>query len=101
MQIVKLGVALHTLAGNRSRHHVVTGLDYPRKHKQHQLSVAIKVMQSFLPDLHINSAPILIIDRASTDDFNSSSMSETELSGALRRSTPNLGSVYEEILVPG
>jgi len=51
MQIVKPGVALHTLAGNRSRHHVVTGLDYPNKHKRHRLPVAIKAMQSFLPNL--------------------------------------------------
>jgi len=101
MQIVKPGVALHTLAGNRSRHHVVTGLDYPNKHKRHRLSVAIKAMQSFLPNLDTSSSPILIIDRVTADDFHSSSMSETEMSGARRRSTPNLGSVCEEILVPG
>ena len=100
VQIVKPGVALHTLAGNRSRHHVVTGLDYPRKHKQQRLSVAIAAMQSFLPKLDMSSAPILIIDRATTDDFHSSSMSETEMSGAQRRSTPNLSNVCEEILVP-
>ena len=101
VQIVKPGVALHTLAGNRSRHHVVTGLDYPRKHKKQQLSVAIEAMQSFLPKLEISSTPILIIDRTTTDDFHSSSMSETEMSGARRRSTPNLRDVCEEILVQG
>ena len=100
VQIVKPGVALHTLAGNRSRHHVVTGLDYPRKHKKQQLSVAIEAMQSFLPKLEISSTPILIIDRTTTDDFHSSSMSETEMSGARRRSTPNLRDVCEEILIP-
>ncbi len=101
VQIVKPGVALHTLAGNRSRHHVVTGLDYPRKHKRERLSVAIEAMHSFLPNLDMSSAPILIIDRATTDDFHSSSMSETEMSGARRRSTPNLTNVCEEILLPG
>ena len=101
VQIVKPGVALHTLAGNRSRHHVVTGLDYPRKHKRRRLPVAIESMQSFLPNLDISSAPILIIDRATIDDFHSSSMSETEMSGARRRSTPNLSNVCEEILIPG
>ncbi len=100
VQIVKPGVALHILAGNRSRHHIVTGLDYPRKHKRHRLSAAIEAMQSFLPKLEISSAPILIIDRATTDDFHSSSMSETEMSGARRRSTPNLRDVCEEILIP-
>nr|WP_301003830.1 glycosyltransferase family 61 protein [Arsukibacterium sp.] len=101
VEIVKPGVALHTLAGNRSRHHVVTGLDYPRKHKKQQLPVAIEAMQSFLPKLEISSTPILIIDRTTTDDFHSSSMSETEMSGAQRRSTPNLRDVCDEILVQG
>jgi len=100
VQIVKPGVALHTLAGNRSRHHIVTGLDYPRKHNRHRLSAATKAMRSFLPMFETNSTPILIIDRATTDDFHSSSMSETEMSGARRRSTPNLRDVCEEILIP-
>lgn len=101
VQIVKPGVALHTLAGNRSRHHVLTGLDYPHNHKKSQLSVAVEAMQSFIPKSEIRSIPILIIDRSTTDDFHSSSMSETEMSGAQRRSTPNLRDICEEILVQG
>jgi hypothetical protein len=68
---------------------------------RHRLSAAIEAMWSFLPKLETNSTPILIIDRATTDDFHSSSMSETEMSGAQRRSTPNLRDVCEEILVQG
>jgi hypothetical protein len=101
VQIVKPGVALHTLAGNRSRHHVVQGMDYPRGHKSRLLIRARNSMLSFIPGTQIPVTPILVIDRASSDDYHSGSLSETEMSGARRRSVPNLQSICGEILVKG
>jgi len=101
VQIIKPGVALHAVAGNRTRHHVVTGLDYPSKHKRHRLIQARDSMRSLIPTVDSKAFPILVIDRASSDDFHSGSLSETEMSGARRRSVPNLGKVCRELLTPG
>lgn len=100
VQIVKPGVALHTLAGNRSRHYVVQGLDYPSKHKRSRLIDSREAMLSFIPTVEVSDNPILVIDRASSDDFHSGPLSETEMSGARRRSVPNLPEVAESIFAP-
>lgn len=101
VQIIKPGVALHAVAGNRTRHHVVTGRDYPSKHNRRRLIEARDSMLSFIPKVDAGVFPILVIDRASSDDFHSGSLSETEMSGARRRSVPNLGKVCHELLSPG
>lgn len=101
VQIIKPGVALHALAGDRTRHHIVTGLDYPSKHKRKKLLQAQVSMRSFIPSQDVTTFPVLIIDRASSDDFHSGSLSETEMSGARRRSVPNLGQVCNDLLAPG
>ena len=100
VQIVKPGVALHSLAGNRTRHHVVTGLDYPSKHRKSKLLAAQAAMRSFIPQQNVKTSPILVIDRASSDDFHSGSLSETEMSGARRRSVPNLREACDQFLSP-
>ena len=98
VQIVKPGVALHSIVGNRTRHHVVQGLDYPTRHKQRTLLAAREAMRSFLRPETAASAPTLIIDRASSDEYHSGPESETEMSGARRRSVPNLQVLAEECL---
>lgn len=98
VQVVKPGVALHSLAGNRSRHHVVLGLDYPDRHTTRKLHAAIEAMRSFADEDGGLGAPILVIDRQTSDDFHSGPQSETEMSGARRRSIPNLPEICGQLL---
>ena len=101
VQIVKPGKALHSIVGNRTRHHVVQGLDYPMRHNKKTLLAAREAIRGFLPQGTASSAPTLIIDRASSDDYHSGPESETEMSGARRRSVPNLQAVVKECLPSG
>lgn len=100
VQIIKPGVALFAFAGNRTRSHVVTGLDYPTKHKRKKLERARESMRRYIPTINIEATPILVIDRASSDEFHSGPDSETEMSGARRRSVPNLSTVCADLFIP-
>jgi hypothetical protein len=100
VQIIKPGVALHSIAGNRSRSSIVRGLDYPTRHNRKRLRAAISAMRSFLPPIEIEGPQILVVDRASSDDFHSGPLSETEMSGARRRSVPNLAALSSQFLDP-
>lgn len=100
LQIVKPGVALHSIVGNHSRFHVVTGLDHPHRHKRKKLFAAIEAMRSLVSVDPVDSIPVLVVDRETSDDFHSGPESETEMSGARRRSVPNLAHVCNEGLDP-
>ena len=96
VQIVKPGVALHSIVGNHSRFQVVTGLDHPHRHKRKKLHTAIQAMRSLISVEVVEAIPILVVDRQTSDAFHSGPESETEMSGAKRRSVPNLAHVCSE-----
>lgn len=100
VQIVKPGVALHSIVGHHTRFQVVTGLDHPLRHKRKKLLAAIAAMRSLIAVEAVDSIPILVVDRQTSDDFHSGPESETEMSGARRRSVPNLAHVCNEGLNP-
>ena len=100
VQIVKPGVALHSIVGQHTRFQVVKGLDHPHRHKRKKLLAAIEAMQSLVAVETVDSIPILVVDRQTSDDFHSGPESETEMSGAKRRSVPNLAHVCNEGLDP-
>ena len=100
VQIIKPGVALHSIVGHRTRFRVVTGLDYPHRHRRKKLLSAIKAVRSLISVDTVDSIPILVVDRQTSDDFHSGPESETEMSGAKRRSVPNLAYVCKEGLDP-
>lgn len=100
VQIVKPGVALHSIVGHHTRFQVVTGLDHPLRHKRKKLVAAIEAMRSLVSVEAVDSIPILVVDRQTSDDFHSGPESETEMSGARRRSVPNLAHVCNEGLDP-
>lgn len=96
VQIIQPGVALHVLAGKRSRRQVVMGMDYPTRFNGRKLRQAADQLCQDLPSA-IDETTVLVIDRASSDEFHSGPLSETEMSGARRRSVPNLRSVWADI----
>ena len=100
VQIVKPGVALHSIVGHRTRFQVVTGLDHPHRHKRKKLLAAIEATRSLVSIDPVDSIPILVVDRQTSDDFHSGPESETEMSGARRRSVPNLARICQEGLDP-
>ena len=100
VQIIKPGVALHSIVGHHTRFQAVTGLDHPHRHKRKKLLAAIAAMRSLVAVETVDSIPILVVDRQTSDDFHSGPESETEMSGAKRRSVPNLAHVCNERLDP-
>ena len=100
VQIIKPGVALHAIVGDRTRSQIVQGLDHPGRHRKRKLLAAVNAVRSLIPDAHVNGAPVLIIDRQSSDAFHSGPESETEMSGCQRRSVPNLAEECSRHLNP-
>lgn len=96
VQIIQPGVALHVLAGKRSRRKILRGMDYPTRFSGRKLRQAANQICQGLP-LASSEALVLVIDRTSSDEFHSGPLSETEMSGAKRRSVPNLRSVWADI----
>jgi hypothetical protein len=96
---VKPGVALHIVVGRRSRYSVVKGMDYPQKFNGRRIKQARDAALKLMGMESEETFPsILVIDRASSDDFHTSRESETEMSGARRRSVPNLYAACKTLL---
>lgn len=100
VQIIKPGVALHAIVGNHIRSQIVQGLDHPGRHRKRKLIAATNAMRSLIPDVQVDGAPVLIIDRQSSDAFHRGPESETEMSGSQRRSVPNLAAECSQRLRP-
>lgn len=101
VQIIKPGIALHSIVGNRTKSKVVTGLDYPDRHKSQRLQSARLAVLGLCELPEEVPTQTLVIDRATSDPFHSGRESETEMSGAQRRSVPNLRHLAEAYLAPG
>ena len=103
IEILPPGSALHMVVGRRMRHVVLRGLDDPRKFHAGRLLEGAMAVRSVL-ELPVtnrggNSQGVLIIDRASSEDFYHQAESETHMSGKERRSVPNLAQLPEELSV--
>lgn len=93
IEIIPAGSALHIVIGNRVKHDVLQGMDNPDKFSREKLLQGIQSVRQRL-DIDPEIAPIepavLVIDRASSEDFYHRHGSETEMSGKERRHVPNL-----------
>ena len=93
LQTIPTGSALHVVVGNRMKHTVLQGLDDPAKFKNRTLVKGADSIQMRLgmgPSLSSKEPAILVIDRATSEDFYHQHGSETEMSGKERRHVPNL-----------
>ncbi len=96
LEIIQPGSALHVLVGNRMRHQVLQGLDDPSKFELKTLRRGIGSVLQLLdfdsPPSH-SSCHVLVVDRATSEDFYHGTSSETHMSGKERRHVPNLASI--------
>jgi len=93
LETIPTGSALHVVVGNRMKHTVLQGLDDPAKFKSKTLvkgAVSIQMRLGMDPILSSKEPAILVIDRATSEDFYHQNGSETEMSGKERRHIPNL-----------
>lgn len=91
IQVLPPGVALEVFASRSSRVAVVRGLDNPDRFNGRKLLTARGALLSLLGlDGPVDASGVLVIDRASSEDFYHGPNSETDMSGSERRSVPNL-----------
>ena len=93
IEVIPPGSALHVVIGDLRSHVVLDGMDDPRKFSPKILEAG---SHSVLQHLKIpitsghHSERILIVDRATSEDFYHEHGSETHMSGKERRHVPNL-----------
>ena len=101
IEVLPPGSALHMVIGKRMRYQVLRGLDNPEKfHEKRLRRGAIAVRQALglkETDSRTSSSQIVIVDRASSEDFYHQPESETHMSGQERRSVPNLAELPRSI----
>lgn len=94
IDVVPPGSALHAIVGDRTKHEILRGLDDPTTFDRRVLERARDAMLRIL-DIPSTSVPasvahVVVVDRATSEDFYHGPESETHMSGGERRSTPNL-----------
>lgn len=90
---IPAGSALHIVIGDRLSHTVLRGFDDPDKFNRKRLIQGARSIQQRLaldPYVLPSEARVLVVDRASSEDFYHQHGSETEMSGKERRHVPNL-----------
>lgn len=91
VEVISVGDALHVFAGKRQRSIVLKGFDYPDSFSRKKLAHFRRTMLEITTVGPSASSPIVAIsDRIQSDAFFHSSGAEVPLSGAERRSVPNL-----------
>ena len=93
IEIMPPGSALHVVIGDLMRHIVLEGMDDPRKFSPSAIQVgAQSILRRFelQPAVNSQSKQILIVDRATSEQFYHGHGSETHMSGKERRHVPNL-----------
>ena len=93
IEVMQPGAALHSVVGNRMAHVVLKGMDDPRSFRKGELESGIKaVLRQIGSEDHNESKTIeiLVVDRATSEDFYHGPESETHMSGRERRHIPNL-----------
>lgn len=93
IEIVPPGSALHAVIGDRTKHTILRGMDDPNKFDQSRLlagAQSVKRRLSVLNQARPTETRMLIVDRASSEDFYHGPESETHMSGRERRHVPNI-----------
>ena len=96
IEILPPGSALHMVVGKRMKYQVLRGLDNPEKFNARDIkrggdSIRQALGLKDIDSTQMESSPgIVIVDRASSEDFYHLPESETHMSGQERRSVPNL-----------
>lgn len=95
IDVVPPGSALHAVVGDRTKHVILRGLDDPTTFDRRVLERARDSMLRILdiPSTTVaaaRGAHLVVVDRATSEDFYHGPDSETHMSGGERRSTPNL-----------
>jgi hypothetical protein len=95
-EVIQPGSALHIVIGDRMRHVVLQGMDDPNEFEAKALHRGVSAI---LQLLNLHSPPshsehhIVIVDRATSEDFYHGDSSETHMSGRERRHVPNLAGI--------
>jgi hypothetical protein len=99
VEIIQPGMALHAIVGDRMAHRILKGLDDPRRFGAPGITRARDALLQILrlPESAADRERIVIVDRATSEDFYHSGESETHMSGAERRSVPNLRDIGTEL----
>lgn len=93
IDIIPPGTALHMIVGDRMAHEILPGMDDPSDFHREALldgSEALRELLQVPRSSGISADRIVIIDRATSEEFYHGPASETHMSGGERRSTPNL-----------
>lgn len=104
IQVMQPGMALHMVVGKRMKLKVLKGMDYPSQFDRSNLRRGEAALRKWLKlevrNRTAESVQIVIIDRASSESFYQSPGSETHMSGADRRTVPNIAEVQYRIAQP-
>lgn len=95
-EIMTVGDVLHVLAGNLRPHRVLRGMDDPDAFSAADLNTFAEYTRKRALEQNIRSRsyePIVVTDRASSDEYFSSSGAEWPESGSQKRSVPNLNEI--------
>ena len=93
IEIIPPGSALHVVIGDLKSHVVLNGIDDPQKFSPTTIQGGARSILQRLeipPVTRSHSQRILIVDRATSEDFYHKHGSETHMSGKERRHVPNL-----------
>lgn len=99
LEIVPPGSALHAVIGDRTKHVILQGMDDPKKFGEKELRAGLQSIRQQLRIDPLDSSrqhKILIVDRATSEDFYHGPESETHMSGRERRHVPNLSDLANE-----
>jgi hypothetical protein len=99
LELVPPGSALHAVIGDRTKHVILQGMDDPTKFDKTELRAGLQSIRQQLgisPPDSLNQNKILLVDRATSEDFYHGPESETHMSGRERRHVPNLSDLASE-----
>lgn len=93
IELMPPGTALHMIVGDHMAHSTLKGMDDPKHFQRESLLEGAESVRRLLQvpaGKGKSRQRIIVIDRASSEDFYHGAASETHMSGGERRSTPNL-----------
>jgi hypothetical protein len=98
IEVIPPGSALHAVLGDRMKHEILHGMDDPNAFNQRKLRAgaqSIKNRLSVLDSAEESQLEILIVDRATSENFYHGPESETHMSGRERRHVPNISEIAD------
>ena len=98
IELISPGHALHVLAGDHMANKVIEGMDNPSTFRRSRLLQGTSALRQLLGQPAGTQRmynEVIVIDRATSEDFYQGGGSETQMSGSRRRSIPNLSSISD------